>query len=101
MEAFWKARGPSKFQILVLWSLTPEDFDVKMALLFWNRPEAWECTEPGLGQSDREGQGNRPPQSFLLVLHACCSWTPVLFEMRQEMGNWVIGPVNAQALTDA
>lgn len=54
MEAFWKARGPSKFQTLVLWSLNLEDVDVKMALLLWNNPEAQECTEPGFGYSDRE-----------------------------------------------
>lgn len=95
MEAFRKAKGPSKFQVLVLWSLNPEDFNVKMTLLFWNRPEAWECANPGLGQSDRERSRKTAPQPLPLALHPCCSLTPVLFEMRQEMGNWVVGPVDA------
>lgn len=56
--ARWRLSGrqedPVKFQTLVLWSLNPEDFDVKMALLLWSKPEAQECTEAGFGQSDRE-----------------------------------------------
>lgn len=95
MEAFGKSRRPRNVQILVLWSLSPEDYDDKMALLLWNRPEAEECAELGFGQGLEGGAGKQsittPPPST----------SSLLFEMRQEMGNWVVGSVNAQALTDA
>lgn len=94
MEALGTAKGPRNFQILVLWSLSPEDYDVKMALLLWYRPETEECAELGFGQGDRKrSRGNKVSQPLPLA--------SLLFEMREEMDNWVVRPVNAQALTDA
>lgn len=71
MEALGKSRRSRNVQILVLWSLSPEDYDVKMALLLWNRPEAEEYAELGLGKVWKEGQGNRASQPLPLALHPC------------------------------
>lgn len=56
------------------------------------------------GKVTERGAGKRSTtcsQPLLPALHPCCSLTLVLFEMRQEMSDWVTGSVNAQALTDA
>lgn len=80
-----------------------ESLSVKIALPLWNRPEAleWARIEAGPWEErQREHQVAEAPQYPTPALYSL-PLAPVLFEVGQEVGNGVVGPVDAQALAEA